>query len=106
VLDRIADATHVPEQALTVRSGEDGVFVVSADGKSVSWHKVEVGIREDGRVQVSGDGVAGRVVVLGQQLLDNGSAVTVPANGSAVSVRGVGPHPDLLPQAGKGTQVR
>jgi RND family efflux transporter MFP subunit len=85
VLDRIADATHVPEQALTTRDGEDSVFVVDQDGKSVTWHKVEVGIRENGRAQVTGNGVDGRVVVLGQQLLEDGSAITLPAQDGAVS---------------------
>jgi RND family efflux transporter MFP subunit len=87
VLDRIANATQVPEQALTSRNGENGVFVVNADGKSVSWRKVEVGIREDGRVQVTGEGVAGQVVVLGQQLLEDGSPVTLPSRDGALSLR-------------------
>lgn len=85
VLERIADATHVPEQALTARNGENGVFVVNADGKSVAWHKVEIGIRGEGRVQVTGKGVAGKVVVLGQQLLEDGSAISVPAQENAAS---------------------
>ena len=34
-------------------------------------------IRDNGRVQVSGEGIAGRVVVLGQQLLKDGSAITI-----------------------------
>ncbi len=105
VLDRVADATHVPEQALTVRNGENGVFVVSTDGRSVSWHKVEVGIREDGRVQVTGNGVAGRVVVLGQQLLKDGAVITVPEQGSAASLDGGFPSPGLPPQAGGGSKV-
>jgi RND family efflux transporter MFP subunit len=86
VLDRIPDATHVPEQALTVRDGESGVFIVNEDGQSVAWREVEVGIREDRRVQVRGEGLSGRVVVLGQQLLEDGSAITLPADDGAVSV--------------------
>jgi RND family efflux transporter MFP subunit len=88
VLDRIADATHVPEQALTTRDGEDAVFVVDQAGKSVARRKVEVGIRENGRAQVSGNGIAGRVVVLGQQVLEDGSAITLPARDGAVSLEG------------------
>lgn len=86
VLDRIADATHVPEQALTTRDGGNGVFVVAEDGKSVAWRKVDTGIREGGRVQVTGQGVAGRVVVLGQQLLEDGSPVVLPARDGTASV--------------------
>jgi RND family efflux transporter MFP subunit len=94
-LDRVAEATNVPEQALTVRDGEDGVFVVAGDGKSVAWRKVDIGIRENGRVQVSGDGIAGRVVVLGQQLLEDGSQITLS-----------GPAANLPPRAGDAPEAR
>ena len=77
-LKRVLETTIVPEQALTNRDGENGVFVVSKDGKSVTWHAVKVGIREKGRVQVEGEGLSGWVVTLGQQLLKNGSAITIP----------------------------
>lgn len=79
VLAREPDATLVPEQALTVRDDQTGVFVVSADGRSAAWRAVDVGIREDGRVQVAGDGLSGRVVVLGQQLIDDGSLIKIAA---------------------------
>jgi len=77
VLERVAQTTVVPEAALATREGRDGVFVVAADGRSVRWRQVRVGIREDRRVQVSGEGLSGSVVVLGQQLLNDGSAVAV-----------------------------
>ena len=79
VLDRVADATIVPEQALTIRDDRSGIFIVSEDGRSVSWHTVDVGIREAGRVQVAGKGLAGRVVILGQQLIDDGSRIEIAA---------------------------
>ncbi len=79
VLDRVADATLLPEQALTTRDNRTGVFVVSEDGKSVVWRTVTVGIREGNRVQVEGEGLSGRVVVLGQQLVNDGSRITIPA---------------------------
>jgi len=78
VLKRVLEATIVPEQALTARDGRNGVFVVSEDGKSVIWRRVKLGIREEGRVQVEGEGLSGWVVTLGQQLLKNGSAITIP----------------------------
>jgi multidrug efflux pump subunit AcrA (membrane-fusion protein) len=74
----VADATIVPEQALTTRDDRSGVFIVSADGRSVAWHEVKVGIREGDRVQVKGERLSGRVVTLGQQLLKDGSAITIP----------------------------
>lgn len=77
VLDRVEDAVIVPEQALVRRDGRDGVFVIADDGQSVLWRDVQVGIRQDGRVQVTGDGLNAQVVTLGQQLLDNNSAVSI-----------------------------
>jgi len=80
VLRRVENATIVPEQALTKRNDRDGVFVVALDGRSVIWRQVSVGIREGGRVQVEGQGVSGRVVTLGQQLVDDGSRIIIPGD--------------------------
>jgi RND family efflux transporter MFP subunit len=80
VLRRVPETTIVPEQALATREGRSGVFVVDARSRSVAWREVEVGIRQDSRVQVAGDGLVGQVVTLGQQLLDDGSAVSVAAD--------------------------
>ncbi|MDH3414344.1 MAG: efflux RND transporter periplasmic adaptor subunit, partial [Gammaproteobacteria bacterium] len=77
VLDRVAETTIVPEQALVRRDGRDGVFVLEPDRKSVAWREVAVGIRQRSRVQVEGEGLGTHVVTLGQQLLDNGSLVSV-----------------------------
>jgi len=78
VLAREENATIVPLAAMTKRAGQDGVFIVSNDGRRVRWRPVEVAIQEGERVQVIGGGVAGRVVTLGQQLLDDGSPITIP----------------------------
>jgi len=79
VLARVPEATIVPEQALTIRDDRSGVFIVSEDGRSVAWREVKVGIREGDRVQVEGQGLSGRVVTLGQQLVNDGSLITIPA---------------------------
>lgn len=78
VMDRAEAATIVPELALTTRGDRTGVFVVDAQGRSVTWQPVTTGISDAGRVQVQGEGLSGRVVVIGQQFLDNGSAITIP----------------------------
>jgi RND family efflux transporter MFP subunit len=78
VLARVPEATIVPEQALTVRDDRSGVFIVSEDGRSVAWRQVTAGIRQGNRVQVKGEGLAGRVVILGQQLVKDGSAIMIP----------------------------
>jgi RND family efflux transporter MFP subunit len=77
VLERVDEATVVPEQALTTRDGHSGVFAVSPDGGSVRWRPVQVGIRAGDRVQVVAEGLTRRVVTLGQQLLDDNSPVSV-----------------------------
>jgi RND family efflux transporter MFP subunit len=71
-----ADAI-VPLAALTRRAGSDVVFVLAADGRRVHQRPVRVGVIEGDRAQVIGEGIEGRVVVLGQQLLEEGGAVIV-----------------------------
>jgi RND family efflux transporter MFP subunit len=78
VLAQVPEATIVPEQALTIRDDRSGVFIVSEDAQSVAWREVKVGIRAGRRVQVEGEGLSGRVVTLGQQLVKDGSPITIP----------------------------
>lgn len=75
VLANLDAATVIPLQAVTLRDGRDGVFVLSDDRRSVAWRTVQPGIRQDDRLQVTGEGLQGEVVILGQQLLNDGSAV-------------------------------
>ncbi len=75
VLANLDKAIVIPIQALTRRNDEEGVFVVSEDGQSVVWRRVRPGIRQNERLQVVGEGLQGEVVILGQQLLNDGSAV-------------------------------
>ncbi|MFO7686877.1 MAG: efflux RND transporter periplasmic adaptor subunit [Desulfobacterales bacterium] len=85
-LARVPEATIVPEQALTIRDDKSGVFVISEDGRSVAWREVKVGIRESGRAQVEGEGLSGRVVTLGQQLVNDGSPIILPAEQKKTAV--------------------
>lgn len=80
-LARVDDALIVPVEALVVRGGEDGVFIID-DQSTARWRPVRAGIRDGERVQITGDGLAGRVVTLGQQLLDDGSPVAVTEQGA------------------------
>lgn len=77
VLDRAEQATIVPQTALTTRDQRTGVFVVDAQGKTVRWQAVTIGITDGDRVQVIGPGVEGRVVTLGQQLVADGSGIVI-----------------------------
>ena len=80
VLEQVADAVSVPEQALTNRSDRTGVFLINDADNSVVWREVQTGIREGNRVQILGEELSGRVVTLGQQLVDDGSTIMVPAD--------------------------
>lgn len=78
VLAREDEATIVPQEALTTRADHTGVFVLDDAGETVRWREVETGIRDGGRVQiVEPRDLAGRVVTLGQQLVEDGSSVVV-----------------------------
>ena len=78
LLKQVTNATVVPLAALVTRAGQTGVFVVNEAGDSVRWETVKKGIRQDERVQVEGAAVKGRVVTLGQHLIGDGSAITIP----------------------------
>ena len=78
VLEHLDNVKIVPRMARTKRNNRQGVFVVNEAEKTVSWHPVKVGIEAGERVQVIAPGLKGRVVTLGQQLVDDGSAITIP----------------------------
>lgn len=99
VLGETDAETIVPLAAITARDGQDVVFVLADDGKRVRRVPVQVGITEGERAQVTGDGVAGRVVTLGQQLLLDGGAVTI---GETIAGGGFGPAAQTSP-AGNGS---
>ncbi len=77
-LASIDDATLIPEVALTRRDDRDGIFLLADGGDTVRWLPVAVGIRQGETVQALGEGISGRVVTLGQQLLEDGSQVLLP----------------------------
>ena len=82
-LKTLNDVVVVPDLALTERGNQLGVFLVDEKGRTAVWRPVEEGIRQGKRVQVKGKDLKGRVVILGQQLLDDGSPLTIPNGKSA-----------------------
>ncbi|MBU0995836.1 MAG: efflux RND transporter periplasmic adaptor subunit [Proteobacteria bacterium] len=84
VLDHVAEAIVIPEQALTKRGDQTGVFMVNTENATVRWHPVISGIREDDLVEVKGIETDGDVVTLGQQLLNDGSKITLPEDRNRV----------------------
>ncbi len=88
VLERRDRSVIIPEQALVKRSDRTGIFVVSEDGRSVRWQEVEVGIQDGERVQINNLRLTGRVVTLGQQLLEDGSAIFIPGTADPARAEG------------------
>jgi RND family efflux transporter MFP subunit len=85
VLERVAATRIVPEQALVTRDGHSGLFVVAEGGGSVAWREVTVGIRQGDRVQVKGENLGSRVVIMGQQLLKDGSQIVIAGTAEGVA---------------------
>lgn len=83
VLGRTENATIVPAGAIARRDDRDVVFVVRDGETTALLVPVEVGLSDGGRVAVRADDLSGSVVTLGQQLLSDGSKVTVPERGSS-----------------------
>lgn len=83
ILGSTENATVVPTSALIEREGKTVIFMVSDDGSTAEMVEVTAGIRDGERLELRGD-LSGRVVTLGQHLLDDGSAISV-RNDNAVS---------------------
>lgn len=81
MLEKLDGVTIVPERALVRRAGSEAVFVVDDDAMTVALVPVRVDVRQGGRASVQSltdTPVAGQVVTLGQQLIDDGSSITIP----------------------------
>ncbi len=78
---RLDDAVIVPAESIVTRSDMQGIFLVAPDGQHAQWRTVKAVIREGKRVEVLGEGLIGRVITLGQQLIEDGSAINVVDGG-------------------------
>jgi len=85
ILQEITDTLIIPVSALTTHNNKQGIFLLSKDEKSVIWQEIQTGIQQGEQIQILNDAlienqelsVGNKVVTLGQQLLDNGSSVTL-----------------------------
>jgi len=94
-----ADVWTVPVSALARRNGQQGVFVVDADGRNVHYVALELGVSEGDLIEVIRPVPDGPVVVMGQHLLDDGMTVRVVAPESPAAA-GAGGDPAGAAAAG------
>ncbi|MFK5970875.1 MAG: HlyD family efflux transporter periplasmic adaptor subunit [Candidatus Marithrix sp.] len=80
VLKKVENAIIIPVSAIIIRNEKQGVFLLSKDKKSVLWYKIETGIQQGEHIQLIKPNLIGKLVVLGQHLLNNGSSVTLFKN--------------------------
>jgi len=71
----------IPEACLVTREDRIGVFLVSPQEGKARFIPVQVGIREGGNVEVLAPRLTGSVVITGQHLLQDGTAVLVTGRG-------------------------
>jgi RND family efflux transporter MFP subunit len=86
-VQRVELAKIVPAESIVTRSDEQGLFILAPDAEHVIWQPVTLGIRDGDRVQIIGEGLDGEVITLGQQLLEDGSAVSVSKMTAGDAVR-------------------
>ncbi|MES1945033.1 RND family efflux transporter MFP subunit [Salinisphaera sp. PC39] len=73
---RVEDAPLLPATALVERGGRTGVFVLAPEADTARFVPVDVALRADGRAALAAPGdLDGDVVVLGQNQLEDGTAV-------------------------------
>lgn len=73
-----AEATVVPRSALVQRNGNRGVFLADLGDKKARFVPVRLGIVDATDAQVLEPPLEGRVVTLGQHLLEDGAAISIP----------------------------
>jgi RND family efflux transporter MFP subunit len=93
-------ATVVPTGALVKRNGAEGVFVVDEAARKARFVPVTVGITQGGLAEVTAPPLSGRVVTMGQHLLEDGARIVLPDDepvqppGAATTQQAERPAPD------------
>jgi multidrug efflux pump subunit AcrA (membrane-fusion protein) len=75
---RLENVVTVPVVCVVERKGVKGVFLVDAQQPLVRFVPVRTGAAEGALVQIVEPELSGRVVSLGQHLLEDGGAVILP----------------------------
>lgn len=77
-VDSTDDATLVPAEAVVRRSSGPGVYhIVEDESPTVRFVPVGIGIEGDEHIQILEPELSGRVVTLGQQMLEDGAPVVI-----------------------------
>lgn len=76
--DQHEDVTVIPVSALVRREEIQGVFVADLDEKVADFVPVKVGITEGWKAEIIAPPLSGFVVTLGQHLLEDGGAISLP----------------------------
>jgi len=88
---RRENATVVPQSALVRREDKRGVFLADLVQKKARFQPVVTGVVDRGRVEVLEPALSGRVAVMGQHLLEDGTAIVVPGMGDDAAAGGPPP---------------
>ena len=75
----------VPTRSMVNRNGGTGVFMVSGEESIARYVPVETGIATPELTEILSPALEGRVVTLGQHLLQDGSPVLLPAGSSSTA---------------------
>ena len=93
------NTTVVPVAALTKRNNQQGVFLVDTQNMKAHFVPVTLGIVNGESAEVVKPSLSGSVVTLGYHLLEDGSAITLPAEKPERSSPGL-VNPDEAPGGG------
>lgn len=74
------NTTVVPVEALVMRNDQEGVFLVDETAKKAKFVPVKSGFKNTTEVEICSPEISGRVVTLGQHLLEDGMAIRIPAD--------------------------
>jgi RND family efflux transporter MFP subunit len=100
VYERHDSVIIAPAESLVRRNDREGVFLVEHDKNIARFVPVEVGFREDRKVEIASPTLAGDVVVLGHHLLEDGSSIRLVSKNGAPKEAGAKPA-DGRPGKGK-----
>jgi RND family efflux transporter MFP subunit len=75
---RHTDTTVVPVNALTKQNGQRGIFLADTEAMRAKLIPVKVGIISGNMAEILEPAVSGMVVTVGQHLLEDGAAITLP----------------------------